>query len=52
MLIFSLKTVYQKQRKEGSSAEAKADIVEEYEDAEGNVYNKKTYEDLKRQGIL
>ncbi|KAG2192903.1 hypothetical protein INT47_011145 [Mucor saturninus] len=44
--------LYQKQRKEGSSAEAKADIVEEYEDAEGNVYNKKTYEDLKRQGIL
>lgn len=44
--------VYQKQKKEGSSAEAKADIVEEYEDAEGNVYNKKTYEDLKRQGIL
>ncbi|GAA5801610.1 hypothetical protein EDC94DRAFT_543742 [Helicostylum pulchrum] len=44
--------LYQKQKKEGSSAEAKADVVEEYEDAEGNVYNKKTYEDLKRQGIL
>ncbi|KAI9361456.1 hypothetical protein BD770DRAFT_425804 [Pilaira anomala] len=44
--------LYQKQKKEGSNAEAKADTVEEYEDAEGNVYNKKTYEDLKRQGIL
>ena len=25
---------------------------EEFEDREGNVYNKKTYEDLKRQGLL
>ena len=26
--------------------------IEEYEDSEGNVYNKKTYTDLKRQGII
>lgn len=44
--------VYEKQKKEGISEEVKADTVEEYEDGEGNVYNKKTYEDLKRQGIL
>ena len=25
---------------------------EEFEDAQGNVYSKKTYEDLKRQGLL
>ena len=25
---------------------------EEFEDSEGNVFNKKTYEDLKRQGLL
>ncbi len=25
---------------------------EEYEDTEGNVFNRKTYEDLKRQGLL
>lgn len=25
---------------------------EEYEDSSGNVVNKKTYEDLKRQGLL
>jgi len=25
---------------------------EEFEDSEGNVYNRKTYEDLKRQGII
>ncbi|KAJ3040108.1 Splicing factor 3A subunit 3 [Rhizophlyctis rosea] len=30
----------------------KADLMEEYEDADGNVFNKKTYEDLKRQGLL
>jgi splicing factor 3A subunit 3 len=28
------------------------DTEEEYEDAQGNVYNKKTYDDLKRQGII
>ncbi|XP_021773679.1 splicing factor SF3a60 homolog isoform X2 [Chenopodium quinoa] len=28
------------------------DVLEEYEDAEGNVYNKKTYNDLVRQGII
>ncbi|KAI8643536.1 hypothetical protein BD408DRAFT_414722 [Parasitella parasitica] len=44
--------LYEKQKKEGVSEEVRADTVEEYEDGEGNVYNKKTYEDLKRQGIL
>ena len=29
-----------------------APTEEEYEDEEGNVYNKKTYEDLRRQGII
>ena len=44
--------MYEKQKREGIAEEMKADTVEEFEDAEGNVYNKKTYEDLKRQGIL
>jgi splicing factor 3A subunit 3 len=26
--------------------------MEELEDDEGNVYNKKTYEDLKKQGLI
>ena len=30
----------------------KAEAEEEFEDAEGNVYNKRTYEDLKRQGLI
>ncbi|CAB4301482.1 unnamed protein product [Prunus armeniaca] len=28
------------------------DLGEEHEDEEGNIYNKKTYNDLKRQGLL
>eukprot|EP00798_Chlamydomonas_sp_ICE-L_P018774 gene18774-25310_t len=30
----------------------KAELDEEFEDAHGNVYNRKTYEDLKRQGLI
>jgi len=30
----------------------KAEQDEEYEDEQGNVYNKRTFEDLKRQGII
>ncbi|KAI7907060.1 uncharacterized protein BX663DRAFT_426963 [Cokeromyces recurvatus] len=44
--------LYEKQKRENMNEAARADTIEEYEDAEGNVYNKKTYEDLKRQGIL
>ncbi|TPX56726.1 hypothetical protein PhCBS80983_g04335 [Powellomyces hirtus] len=39
--------------KSGSKSEQfKADAMEEFEDADGNVFNKKTYDDLKRQGLL
>ncbi len=30
----------------------KAETEEEYEDSDGNVYNKRTYLDLKKQGLL
>lgn len=30
----------------------KAELEEEFEDAEGNVYTRKVYEDLKRQGLI
>lgn len=30
----------------------RADVDEEYEDQDGNVYSKKTYEDMKRQGLI
>ncbi|KAG0254259.1 hypothetical protein DFQ27_006945 [Actinomortierella ambigua] len=40
-------------RIEGTRPETvKRDQIEEYEDDEGNVFNKKTYEDLKRQGLI
>ncbi|KAJ1919692.1 Pre-mRNA-splicing factor sap61 [Mycoemilia scoparia] len=35
-----------------SSAVANPETFEEFEDNEGNVFNKKTYEDLKRQGLI
>ncbi|KAI8979810.1 hypothetical protein BDF20DRAFT_871845 [Mycotypha africana] len=44
--------LFEKQKKENLNEEAKIDTIEEFEDSEGNVYNKKIYEDLKRQGIL
>ncbi|KAG0239435.1 hypothetical protein B0O80DRAFT_408802 [Mortierella sp. GBAus27b] len=31
---------------------SKKDQIEEFEDGDGNVFNKKTYEDLKRQGLI
>ncbi|KAI1321494.1 hypothetical protein EDD11_005185 [Mortierella claussenii] len=37
-----------KAKPEGS----KKDQIEEFEDSDGNVFNKKTYEDLKRQGLI
>jgi hypothetical protein len=30
----------------------KAEVEEEFEDAQGNVYNKRTYLDLKKQGLI
>ncbi|CAH8292686.1 unnamed protein product [Eruca vesicaria subsp. sativa] len=32
--------------------EWRPDVEEEYEDGDGNVYNKKTYSDLQRQGLI
>ncbi|KAJ1735019.1 Pre-mRNA-splicing factor sap61 [Coemansia biformis] len=39
-------------QKEKRGGPASADTFEEYEDSEGNVFNKKTYLDLKRQGLI
>ncbi|KAI9468682.1 hypothetical protein BDB00DRAFT_863467 [Zychaea mexicana] len=44
--------LYAKLKKENAAADFVADSMEEYEDDEGNVYNRKTYEDLRRQGII
>jgi splicing factor 3A subunit 3 len=50
-LLCSTTTVWKKLK--GSKPEgSKKDQIEEFEDTEGNVFNKKTYEDLKRQGLI
>ncbi|TXT12875.1 hypothetical protein VHUM_01276 [Vanrija humicola] len=41
-----------KLKREGRQELAAMDRAEEFEDADGNVYDKKTYEDLRRQGLL
>lgn len=44
--------LWQKIKSSKESDRWKPDIEEEYEDSSGNVFNKKTFEDLKRQGLL
>lgn len=44
--------VWERLKGTGKTEEFKPDVMEEFEDQEGNVFNKKTYEDLKRQGII
>jgi splicing factor 3A subunit 3 len=39
------------QEKSGTSV-WKPEVEEEYEDSQGNVYNKKEYTDLQRQGLI
>ncbi|WWC87900.1 uncharacterized protein L201_002800 [Kwoniella dendrophila CBS 6074] len=41
-----------KLKREGRAAMAEGDRAEEFEDEDGNVYDKKTYFDLKKQGLL
>ncbi|KAJ3934564.1 MAG: hypothetical protein NXY57DRAFT_663715 [Lentinula lateritia] len=42
----------EKLKQEGKHEVFEQETMEELEDDEGNVYNKKTYEDLKKQGII
>ncbi|KAJ3993534.1 hypothetical protein F5050DRAFT_691867 [Lentinula boryana] len=42
----------EKLKQEGKHEVYEQETMEELEDDEGNVYNKKTYEDLKKQGII
>ncbi|GMR36592.1 hypothetical protein PMAYCL1PPCAC_06787 [Pristionchus mayeri] len=44
--------LWQKMKSEKERHKWDADVHEEYEDSAGNVVNKRTYEDLKRQGLL
>ncbi|KAJ1665475.1 Pre-mRNA-splicing factor sap61 [Coemansia sp. RSA 1813] len=44
--------LWERIQKEKKQAVANTDTFEEFEDSEGNVFNKKTYYDLKRQGLI
>lgn len=44
-------TLAEKLKKEGRQEMFQQETMEELEDDEGNVYNKKTYDDLKKQGL-
>lgn len=44
--------VAEKLRQEGKQEIFQQETMEELEDDEGNVYNRKTYEDLKKQGLI
>lgn len=44
--------VAEKLKQEGRQEMFSTETTEELEDDDGNVYNRKTYEDLKKQGII
>jgi len=44
--------LYKKIKKDNWEKSWKPEVEEEYEDMEGNVFNKKTYDDLVRQGLI
>ena len=44
--------LWEKLKKSSKLETFKSDTMEEFEDFEGNVYNRKTFEDLHRQGLL
>lgn len=44
--------VAEKLKREGKQEIFQQETMEELEDDEGNVYNRKTYEDLKKQGLI
>jgi len=44
--------LFERLKKEGAGAGWKAEEEEEFEDAEGNVFNKKTYLELQKQGLV
>ena len=50
--LINLIVVAEKLRREGKQEIFQQETMEELEDDEGNVYNRKTYEDLKKQGLI
>ena len=46
------KALYERLKRLSVQKSWRAEDEEEFEDEDGRVYNKKTYEDLKRQGLV
>jgi splicing factor 3A subunit 3 len=44
--------VAERLKREGRHEIFEQETMEELEDEEGNVYNRKTYDDLKKQGLI
>lgn len=51
-LINIMYLVAEKLKQEGKQEIFTNETMEELEDDDGNVYNRKTYEDLKKQGLI
>lgn len=51
-MIFIFISVWEKIKHQKENERFVAENDEEFEDSQGNVVNRKTYEDLKRQGLL
>jgi hypothetical protein len=52
ILVSSNHLVAEKLKQEGRHEIFEQETMEELEDDDGNVYNRKTYEDLKKQGLI
>lgn len=50
--IDELMALYKQQQSISGQESMNTDVIQEIEDSDGNVYNKKTYEELRKQGIL
>ena len=44
--------LWERVREKQGGEKFKPEVEEEYEDREGNVYDKRTYNDLKKQGLI
>jgi splicing factor 3A subunit 3 len=51
-LIILTRVVAERLKREGRHEIFDQETMEELEDEEGNVYNRKTYDDLKKQGLI
>ena len=50
--LMHVRVVAERLKREGRHEIFEQETMEELEDEEGNVYNRKTYDDLKKQGLI